>query len=368
MVEAARARDFPLDPDYNDGQPDGICLAQTTQKHGRRWSAADAFLRPALKRPNLTVITKAQVLGLDVAGDRVAGVRYARGRRVETATASSEVILSAGSIGSPQLLMLSGIGRGADLQPLGIDLQVELAGVGQNLQDHPYLMGIWETSSDDSLLNAEKPGAMVEYLRHGSGPLSSTVGEAFLWTKYDREAAAPDLQFHLAPAYFNEHGFDTYDKHAFSIGSVLVAPRSRGEIKLRTADAAAKPAIFGNHLTEQSDLDALVHSVRLGRELAATEPLAAITGNELFPGADVSSDEALAEDIRNRVELLYHPVGTCRMGTGDDAVVDPELRVRGLENLRVVDASVMPTITRGNTNAPTYMIAEKAADMIKAAA
>jgi choline dehydrogenase len=368
MVEAAQARDFPLDPDYNDGQPDGVCLAQTTQKNGRRWSSADAFLRPAMKRPNLTVITKAQVLGLDIAGDRVAGIRYARGRRVETATASREVILSAGTIGSAQLLMLSGIGRSADLKPLGIEAKFELAGVGQNLQDHPYVMGIWETSSEDSLLNAEKPAAMLEYLRHGSGPLSSSVGEAFLWTKYDRDAVAPDLQFHLAPAYFNEHGFVTYDKHAFSIGSVLVSPRSRGEIKLRSADAAAKPAIFGNYLTDDADVAAMVYSVKLGRELAATEPLAGITGTELLPGARITDDEALAEDIRNRVELLYHPVGTCRMGTGDDAVVDPELRVRGVENLRVVDASVMPTITRGNTNAPTYMIAEKAADLIKAAA
>jgi choline dehydrogenase-like flavoprotein len=364
MIDAARARDFPLDPDYNDGQPDGICPVQTTQKNGRRWSSADAFLRPALRRPNLTVIAKAQVLGLDLAGERVAGIRYARGRRVETATASRDVILSAGSIGSPQLLMLSGIGRPADLAPLGIDVKVELDGVGQNLQDHPYVMNIWETSSEESLLNAEKPGAVVEYLRSRSGPLSSTVAEAFLWTKYDREAAAPDLQFHLAPAYFNDHGFDTYDKHAFSIGSVLVAPRSRGEIRLRSADPVAKPMIFGNHLTEQSDVDALVHSAKLARDLAATEPLAGITGTELFPGPEVTGDDALAEDIRNRVELLYHPVGTCRMGTGDDAVVDPELRVRGVENLRVVDASIMPTITRGNTNAPTYMIAEKAADMI----
>jgi choline dehydrogenase len=365
MIEAARNRDFPLDPDYNDGEPDGICPVQTTQKNGRRWSAADAFLRPALSRPNLTVLSKAQVLGLDVSGDRVTGVRYARGRGTGTATASREVILSAGSIGSPQLLMLSGIGSPDELGRLGIESKVELPAVGQNLQDHPYLMQIWETSSEDSLLNAEKPGAMLEYLRHRSGPLSSTVAEAFLWTKYDHEAAAPDLQFHLAPAYFNEHGFVTYDKHAFSIGSVLVAPRSRGEIKLRSADPAAKPAIQGNYLTEEADVQALVHSAKLGRELAATEPLAGITGKELLPGAEITSDEALAEDIRNRIELLYHPVGTCRMGTGDDAVVDPQLRVRGLENLRVVDASIMPRITRGNTNAPTYMIAEKAADLIK---
>ena len=228
-------------------------------------------------------------------------------------------------------------------------------------------MSIWDTTSEDSLLNAEKPRAMLDYLSKRTGPLSSTVAEAFLWTRHDREAAAPDLQMHMAPAYFSEHGADTYDKHAYSLGSVLVAPRSRGEIKLRSADPAAKPAIYGNHLTDPEDVAAMVHSVKLGREIAATEPLAAITGREIFPGAEVQTDEQIEADLRRRVELLYHPVGTCKMGSGDDAVVDPELRVRGVEGLRVVDASVMPTITRGNTNAPTYMIAEKGADLIKAA-
>jgi len=341
---------------------------QTTQKNGRRWSSADAFLRPALKRPNLTVITKAQVLGLDIADGRVAGVRYARGRRVETATASREVILSAGAIGSPQLLMLSGVGKPDELTALGIDVKAELPGVGENLQDHPFLVGIWESTAGGSLLDAQKPKAMLEFLRGGEGPLTSTVAEAFLWTRADREAIAPDLQFHMAPAYFADHGFEEYDDHAFTIGPVLVAPRSRGWIKLRTADAAAKPRILGNHLTEQADVDAMIHGVKLARELAQAEPLAAAAGREIYPGPGVQTDEQIAADVRRRVELLYHPVGTCKMGTGEDAVVDPELRVRGLENLRVVDASVMPTITRGNTNAPTYMIAEKAADMIKAAA
>ena len=368
MIDAVRANDFPLDPDYNDGEPDGVCPVQTTQLDGRRWSAADAFLRPALSRPNLTVLTRATVLGLQLDGERVTGVRYAkgRGRSSAVATAAREVILAAGAIGSPQLLMLSGIGAAEDMRALGIEPRVELDGVGRNLQDHPYLMCIWDTTSEDSLLNAEKPRAMLDYLTKRTGPLSSTVAEAFLWTRYDREAAAPDLQFHLAPAYFNDHGFDTYDKHAFSIGSVLVKPRSRGRIRLRSADPAAKPAICGNYLTEPEDVAALVHSVKLGREIAATEPLAGIAGREILPGTDVETDEQIEADIRKRVELLYHPVGTCRMGSDSDAVVDPELRVRGVEGLRVVDASVMPTITRGNTNAPTYMIAEKGSDLIKA--
>ncbi len=364
MVEAARAHDFPLDPDYNDGEPDGICRVQTTQKNGRRWSSADAFLRPAMKRPNLTVLTRAQVVGLTMNGNRVDGVTYARRRRTETATAAREVILSAGAIGSPQLLMLSGIGPADELRPLGVEPRVDLPGVGRNLQDHPYVVCIWETQTG-SLADAEKPGAMLEFLRGGRGPLTSTVAEAFLWTRADREATAPDLQFHMAPAYFADNGFEEFDGHAFTMGPVLVAPRSRGWVKLRSADAAAKPRLLGNHLTEQEDVDALVHGIKLARELAATDPLAAAATREIYPGPDVADDEQIVADARRRVQLLYHPVGTCKMGTGDDAVVDPELRVRGVENLRVVDASVMPTITRGNTNAPTYMIAEKAADLIK---
>ena len=367
MIEAARANDYPLDPDYNDGEPDGVCIVQATQKNGRRWSAADAFLRPVLGRPNLKLLTGSAVLGIELDAGRAVGVRHARGRRVETVRASAEVVLAAGSIGSPQLLMASGVGRADELRPLGIEPVHELAGVGRNLQDHPYVMAIWDTTNDDSLLNAEKPAAMIEYLRSRSGPLSSTVGEAFLWTRYDREAAAPDLQFHLAPAYFNDHGFDKYERHAYSIGSVLVAPRSRGEIRLRSADPLAKPAILGNHLTEPEDVAALVHSVKLGREIAETEPLASITGREIFPGESVAGDDALEADIRRRVELLYHPVGTCRMGVDDGAVVDPELRVRGVDGLRIADASIMPAITRGNTNAPTYMIAERASDLIREA-
>ena len=370
MIEAVRANDFPLDPDYNDGQPDGVCRVQTTQKNGRRWSAADAFLRPAMRRPNLTVASGATVLGLQLEGERVTGVRYAtdRGRTTAIAPAGREVILAAGSIGSPQLLMLSGIGPGAELAPLGLKTRVELPGVGQNLQDHPYVVGIWESLVGQSLLDANKPRALAEFLFKRRGPLTSTVAEAFLWTRSDRGALAPDLQFHLAPAYFADNGFEESDEHAYTLGPVLVAPRSRGRVALRSADATAKPKIFGNYLTEQADVDALVHGMRLAREIAATEPLAAATGREIYPGPEASSDAELAADARRRVQLLYHPVGTCRMGVGDDAVVDPELRVRGVEGLRVVDASIMPTITRGNTNAPTYMIAEKASEMILAGA
>lgn len=365
MIEAARANDYPLDPDYNDGEPDGVCKVQVNQKNGRRWSSADAFLRPASKRPNLTVLTGATVLGLQLDGSRATGVRYSKKGSVSVAGASSEVILCAGAIGSPQILMLSGIGRPEDLKPLGIEPVQDLA-VGENLQDHPYVMVMYDSTMPESLLNAEKPKSMLDFVLKREGPLTSTVAEAFLWTRSNQEEIAPDLQFHLAPAYFSDHGFDEYDQHAYSVGVVLVAPESRGRIKLRTADPLAKPSILGNHLTEQKDVDALLTGVGLARKLATTDPLAGITGKELWPGSATQSDDELVEFIRNRTDLLYHPTSTCAMGTGDDAVVDPQLRVRGMEGLRVIDASVMPRIVRGNTNAPTYMIAEKGSDLIKA--
>ena len=366
MIAAARRRGHPADPDYNDGEPDGVAPVEVTQKRGRRWSCADAFLRPAAGRPNLTVLTGAFAYGLEIASGRVRGVKVSGKTDMAVARARREVILAAGAIGSPQLLMLSGIGDPDKLAGLGIDVVAPLPAVGTNLQDHPYVVGIWDSTIGASLADAEKPAALLDFLLRGRGPLTSTVAEAFLFTRSDGGDGPPDLQFHLAPAYFADNGFEEYDGHALTMGPVLIAPRARGEVTLASADPAAKPAILGNHLTDQADVDALVSGVRIARELAATPPLAGAAGREIYPGPGVGDDdEAIATDVRRRVELLYHPVGTCRMGGSDgDSVVDPELRVRGIDGLRVVDASVMPTITHGNTNAPTIMIAEKGADLI----
>jgi choline dehydrogenase-like flavoprotein len=352
--------------DYNGHEQDGASLVQVTQRRGRRWSTADAYLRPALKRPNLDLLTGAQVLGVALEDGRATGVRY-RARRggEKLAAAQGEVVLSAGSLASPQLLMLSGIGPAAQLREHGIPVLADLPGVGENLQDHPFQSSAWDVPGGGSLADAERPRAILEYLLRRTGPLSSSVAEAFAFVRSRRGLAQPDLQFHFAPTYFVNHGFDEYDGHAISIGPVLVAPRSRGRLWLRSADPADKPRILTNTLAEPEDVEALVAGARIAREIAAAEPLAGVVGRRLIPEEGTDTDEDLAADLRRRVDLLYHPVGTCRMGSGSDAVVDPQLRVRGVEGLRVVDASVMPTIVSGNTNAPTIMIAEKAADLIR---
>ena len=365
MIAAAQEGGFPLQADYNGGDPAGVSVVEVTQRNGRRWSAADAFLRPARGLPNLEVATGVTALGLELDGERVSGVKLAGKAPFATARARREVILAAGAIGSPQLLLLSGIGDREKLGAAGIEARIELAGVGANLQDHPFCVGIWESAIGHSLADAEKPAALAEWLLRRSGPLSSTVAEAFLFTRADGGDGPPDLQLHLAPAYFSNHGFEEFDGHAYTMGPVLVEPRARGELTLRSADPLAKPRLVGNHLSDDADVAAMLAGMRLARELAAAGPLAAATAREIYPGPAIGDgDEELIADIRRRTELLYHPVGTCAMGTGADAVVDPELRVRGVEGLRVADASVMPQITRGNTNAPTIMIAEKAADMI----
>jgi choline dehydrogenase len=366
FLAACEEAGIPRIDDYNGPEQDGASIAQVTQRRGRRWSTADGYLRPALKRPNLDVITGAQVLGVEHEGRCAIGVRY-RARRGgdQIAYADAEVILAAGALASPHLLMLSGIGPAEQLREQGIEVAVDLPGVGENLQDHPAMSYVWEVPAGGSLADAEKPKALLEFLLRRTGPLTSTVAEAFAFVRSRPGLAQPNLQFHFGPAFFVNHGFDDYDGHALTMGPVLVAPRSRGWVRLGSADPTEKPRILTNSLAEPEDAAAMVAGARLAREIVGQGPLAEVVGKEVLPGADIDSDEGLEEDIRRRMELLYHPVGTCRMGTGEDAVVDPELRVRGVEGLRVIDASIMPTIVSGNTNAPVIAIAEKGADLIR---
>lgn len=366
FLAACRATGIPLIDDYNGPEQDGASMAQVTQRSGRRWSTADAYLRPASNRANLEVVTGAQVLGVELDGTIARGVRYRdRGGRAQTVHVEREVILAAGALVSPQLLMLSGIGPASQLREHEIAVSVDLPGVGENLQDHPYVVCVWDVPSGGSLADAEKPRALFEYLLRRTGPLSSSVAEALAFVRSRPGLPAADLEFHFAPAYFVDNGFQEYDGHAVTMGPGLITPRSRGWVRLRSSDPTAKPRILTNTLTEREDVEALVAGVHLTRRIAASEPLSSVLGRELFPGAELRNDEDLVEDLRRRVDLLYHPVGTCRMGSDETAVVDPELRVRGVQGLRVVDASIMPLIPGANTNAPTIMIAERAADLIR---
>ncbi len=366
FLESAEAAGIPRVSDYNGPEQDGASWAQVTQKGGKRFSAADAYLVPAAKRPNLEVVTRAQVMRVELEGSRATGVRYKDKRgKEQVARASREVLLSAGAYGSPQLLMLSGIGPADHLQEVGVGVRHELDGVGQNLHDHPFLVCIFESKVGGSLLDAEHPKFLAEYLLRKTGPLTSSVGEAFAFVRTRPGLPAPDVQFHFAPAFFSEHGAETHDKHAFTVGPTLVSPKSRGHVKLASSDPTAAPVIDPNALADPDDMAAMVEGVRIARRIVGVGPLADAMAREIYPGAEAQSDSEIEADVRRRTELIYHPVGTCRIGVDDRAVVDPELKVRGIEGLRVVDASVFPVIPGGNTNAPTIMVAERAADLIR---
>jgi choline dehydrogenase len=370
LLDASEAAGIPRIDDYNGPEQDGVSMFQVTQHNGARFSAADAYLRPARSRPNLSVRTNAFVLGIELDGERATGVRVGRRRGgVETFRAGREVILSAGAIGSPQLLLLSGVGPASELEPAGVTVRHDLRGVGRNLQDHPFVTMIWEVSDRHTLYGADKPRPLAEWLLRRSGKLTSTVAEVVAFTRTRGGLPAADIQFHMGAAYFEDHGAEEYDGHCAVIAPVLVSPKARGQVWLRSNDPAAKPRIITNTLGEPDDVASLVAGMELAREIAAQPALGEVVLKELKPGPEVSGREQVEADLRRRLMLIYHPVGTARMSdTHPDAVVDSQLRVHGLQGLRVVDASIMPTIVGGNTNAATIMIAERASDLIKAAA
>ncbi len=368
LVDASVAAGIPRSLDYNGPEQDGVAMAQVTQYKGQRFSAADGYLKPAMGRDNLEVRTGVQVLRLELEGTRVTGVRYRDRRgREQVVHAEAEVCLSAGSIQSPQLLQLSGIGRPDDLRAAGVEVRHELPGVGYNLQDHPFVSVIFEVSDTNTLYKADSPKRLAEWVLRKTGPLTSPVAEVLAFVRTRPGLPAADVQFHMGPAYYEDHGQEEYDGHAAVIAPVLVSPRARGTVSLRSADPLAKPRILTNSLSEREDVESLLAGMELAREIARQGPMAEIVVSELKPGPDVTDRADLEADLRRRLMLIYHPVGTCRMSDeGGDAVVDAQLRVHGLEGLRVVDASIMPVITGGNTNAPAIMIAEKAADLIRA--
>jgi choline dehydrogenase len=351
-------------PDFNGAEQDGAALYQLTQKNGARCSAADGFLQPARGRGNLTVVTGAHATRLLLEGKRAVGVAFLRDGAMEQARADGEVILAGGTVNSPQLLMLSGIGAADELKAAGIPATHDLPGVGKNLQDHPMVSVGYLCTRKISLDGAETLGNFLRWLLWRNGPLASNVAEAGLFSRTRAGLQVPDLQLLFGPAYYRGHGLVRRKEHCFGFGPTLITPQSRGEISLRSANPLEAPAIRANYLATDADLRTMIAGVRLARRLAHAKAFDGFRGEELHPGAAQQSDAEIAEFLRNELETLYHPVGTCKMGNDRLAVVDARLRVRGIERLRVVDASIMPRVPAGNTNAPVMMIAEKAAQMI----
>jgi choline dehydrogenase len=356
---------LPRNPDFNGPEQQGVGFYQVTQKRGKRRSMADAYLKPALRRPNLTVRAHAHATGVLFEKRRAVGVEFIHRGARERARAAREVLLCGGTINSPQLLMLSGVGPANHLRALSIPVVADLPGVGQNLQDHMIVAVAFQCTRPVSLAAAETSWNRLKYALFRKGPFTSNVAEAGGFVKTCPDLPVPDLQLTFGPVYYLDHGFTRPEGHGFTLGPTQLRPQSRGSIALRSANALDPPAIQPNYLSSDVDLRVFISGIRLCRRLAHAKAFDACRGAELCPGASVESDAAIAEYLRAGLETLYHPVGTCKMGADPMAVVDARLCVRGLEALRVVDASVMPTITSGNTNAPTVMIAEKAADLIR---
>ncbi|POX42592.1 choline dehydrogenase [Streptomyces sp. Ru73] len=361
FLDACAESGLPRLPELNEPDHSGCAATPLSQRRGRRWSTADGYLRPALRRANLTVVTDAEVRRVLFDGNRAHGVELPGG----VLRARREVVLSAGAIGSPQLLLRSGVGDADDLKALGIAPVADLPGVGRNLQDHLSVPVLRYAERPVTLTGADTPANIARYLLARRGPLTSNVGEAVAFIRSTPELAAPDLELIFAPVPFVRHGLTPPAEHGVTIGVILLQPESHGRITLTDADPAAPPCIEPAYLSRPADLRRMVAGVRFAEELFGTEALRPHVGAALPPWRASEDDAGTEATVRALAETLYHPVGTCRMGTGEDAVTDPALRVRGVTGLRVVDASVMPRITRGHTNAPTVMIAERAADLIR---
>ncbi|MGV9381717.1 GMC family oxidoreductase [Nonomuraea sp. NPDC003707] len=343
--------------ELNGPSNEGYSPTPVTQNRGRRWSSADAYLRPAKGRPNLHVITGATVDRVVFEGRRAIGIEHSGGAQVR---AKGEVILSAGAIGSPYLLMRSGVGAPDELRDAGVTVVHELPEVGKNLQDH-LSSGVYvECKQPVTLTKAESISNLLRYIVLRSGMLTTNVGEAVAFIRTSAEEPAPDIELIFAPGPFVDHGLTPPTGHGLTVGVVLLQPESRGRVGLNGRDVVIDPG----YLSAEADVKRLVAGLKTAKQVFATAAMKPWAGGPMAPYWAPESDEELARWVRERGETLYHPVGTCRMGTDDASVVDPFLRVRGVEGLRVVDVSVMPTLNRGHTHAPAIMIGEKAADLI----
>jgi len=366
FVEAAQGAGLKYNNDLNGASQEGVGYLQVTQKNGKRHSAAAAFLKPALSRPNLTVRTGAHVTRLLFDKNKVMGVEFVQDGKTEQARVNREVILSGGSINSPQTLMLSGVGPADHLRAMDIPVVADLPGVGQNLMDH-LLIGVeYECREPIGLHKADNVKNILKYLLFKRGPLTSNVGEAAAFLKTDSSQPAPNIELIFAPVFYMDNGFKNPDLHGFSIGVALQKPESKGRIRLKSKDPFVAPGIQPNYLASETDLSACVEGVKLAREIFGSKQFNRFRGKEWWPGEAAKTYDDFADHIRQTAETIYHPVGTCRLGNDAMSVVDDRLRAHGVEGLRVVDASVIPLQITGHTNAPTIAIAEKAADLIRA--
>jgi choline dehydrogenase-like flavoprotein len=359
FLDAAGAAGIERIDDYNGAEMEGASLLQATTRRGRRHSTAEAFLKPARKRENLVVETDAHARRILIEGGRAVGVEHAQG----VARAAREVIVAAGAYGSPQLLMLSGIGPADHLREHGLDVIVDNGNVGRHLQEHPMAFINWRVDGD-TLDDAAEPKHLLPWLLAGRGKLSSNIGEGVVHWRSDPSLPAPDFQLVQAPVYFWEHGFRKTGAPALTIGASYLGPQSRGAVTLRSSDPGDHPRILNNALTSDGEVDAMLRAIEMVREIASQPPLRELLGEELNPSADVRTREQLTDWLRATCEHEYHPSCTCRIGPPEDGVVDPQLRVHGVEGLRVADASVQPRIVSANTQAVTLAIAERCSDLL----
>ena len=370
-IEAAEAEGYPFNPDYNGATQEGVGYFQLTARNGRRCSAAVAFLKPILNRPNLTIVTRAHVRRIVIEDGRATGVEFTDASgAVQVAQAEGEVILSAGAIGSPQILMLSGVGEAEHLAEQGISPVADLPGVGRNLQDHLQARLVYKctepTLNDEVRSLVGRARIFFEYALFRTGPMTMAASLATGFMRTDARLETPDIQFHVQPWSADSPGEGVHPFSAFTMSVCQLRPESRGEIRLRSADPAAHPAIRPNYLATETDRQTVVAGIKVARRIAEKSPLREKIAVEYRPGPEVAAndDDGLLEWARNSATTIYHPTGTCRMGLDGEAVLDARLRVRGIRGLRVADCSVMPEIVSGNTNAPAIMIGEKASDMI----